>query len=277
MRLLNVSTRKLEEFFGDAIPKYAILSHTHMGRRRGFVQRSLGSSSAELSEAINSMFAWYKRSEACYAYLADVSSEAADDDELLVEEVKNSRWFTRGWTLQELLAPRRVYFYSVDWKCLADRRVTDLLSSITGIHPVWLNKMSIDNSDGVTIDQASVAERLSWASKRKTTREEDIAYCLLGIMDVNMPLLYGEGSKAFTRLQEEIIRRNGDPTILLGGFGMAWQEFMDIQMDDHNLKSAPWYGKVVLRRTWWKDMGQATATFSHDKQGPSNRAAYDFG
>ncbi|KAI0803749.1 HET-domain-containing protein [Xylaria sp. FL0064] len=167
-------------------------------------------SSAELSEAINSMYAWYRNSAICYAYLADVRLEWGAS--ALSGELRNSRWFTRGWTLQELLAPEKVVFFNASWMALADRQqLADVIHDITRIHVGALR-------DWNTIQDYSVAQRMSWAAGRQTTREEDIAYSLLGIFDINMPLLYGEGMNAFTRLQEEIIKVSDDQSILAWDF-----------------------------------------------------------
>ena len=154
-------------------------------------------SSAELSEAINSMYRWYNHAAVCYAFLADVCW--TDDVAEIEVQLKSSRWFTRGWTLQELIAPQTVIFFSTEWRPLGTKaRLTPALSSITGIDPDYL--------EGKDIKLASISKRMFWASSRKTTRTEDIAYCLLGIFDINMPLLYGEGKRAFRRLQEEILK-----------------------------------------------------------------------
>jgi hypothetical protein len=115
-------------------------------------------------------------------------------------------WFTRGWTLQELLAPQRVVFYDQQWDSLGTKRtLSKLLALRTGIDEAILNVMPLS--------RCSVAQRMSWASQRVTARIEDTAYCLLGIFDVNMPMLYGEGGKAFLRLQEEIIKQSDDHSI----------------------------------------------------------------
>ncbi|KAI9150243.1 Vegetative incompatibility protein [Paramyrothecium foliicola] len=233
MRLINVKTLDLEEYFGNGIPPYAILSHTwgreevsfqewnhpHRGSHKSGYGKILlaraqaikdelpylwvdtvcidKGSSAELSEAINSMFAWYHGSILCYAYLVDVSD---------MESLHASRWFTRGWTLQELLAPKRIRFFNQDWRFLG--RKPDLcqqIAKITRIRPIFVN--------GSPPQRASVAERMSWLSRRSTTRVEDMAYCMLGIFGLSIPLLYGEGTKAFLRLQEEIIRVSNDHSI----------------------------------------------------------------
>jgi len=119
--------------------------------------------------------------------------------------------FTRGWTLQELIAPRDIRFYDAKWNFIGPKKdLIDDLSTITGIGAgILMHEQSLD--------LVSVAARMSWAAKRETTRTEDMAYCLLGIFDVNLPLLYGEAEKAFQRLQEEIIRSKADLSIF------AWQ------------------------------------------------------
>lgn len=167
-------------------------------------------SSAELTEAINSMYAWYRDSEVCYAYLADVGS--FDQPDIITREFRKSRWFTRGWTLQELLAPEKLLFFNKHWVPIENRQqLADVICGATSIHKgALLNRNNIP--------KYSVAQRMSWAASRQTSKQEDIAYCLLGIFDINMPLLYGEGSKAFTRLQEEILKVSDDQSIFAWDF-----------------------------------------------------------
>ena len=156
------------------------------------------------------MYSWYKAARVCYVVLSDVGLDrsAANSTTLLQEQLSRSRWFTRGWTLQELIAPRNVRFYDRSWKHIGDKvGLVDLLSEITRIDADIL-------TDRTHLTSASVAKRMSWASERETLRIEDQAYALLGIFDVNIPLLYGEGRKAFQRLQEEIIRTSTDHSIL---------------------------------------------------------------
>ncbi|KAI0812046.1 heterokaryon incompatibility protein-domain-containing protein [Xylaria sp. FL0064] len=231
MWLLNTFTWEMKEFISNKqAPPYAILSHTwgdeevsfrdwqyeptkDIGEKAGFTKIKYccdqavsdglewlwidtccidKSSSAELSEAINSMFQWYSNAAVCYAYLCDMT----DDSEL---DFAKSRWVTRGWTLQELIAPREVIFYSRSWQVLGTRsKLSEHLSKVTGIDEPFLM--------GRSLEKASIAQRMSWAAKRTTSREEDMAYCLLGMFNVNMPLIYGEGTKAFRRLQETLVR-----------------------------------------------------------------------
>ncbi|EPE06723.1 HET domain-containing protein [Ophiostoma piceae UAMH 11346] len=378
MRLLNVETMALEMFQGeDTMPPYTILSHcwgeeevSLQDFQRGNYHHLKGfqkiesccrrtklehfkytwidtccinkDSSAELSEAINSMFLWYERAVVCYVYLEDVTWDWTDDtwfdesgEEVDVDmpsgsadrkdmtrtapktqgttpmrsrstvlfhgvdlvreqtherqgktlitdkypndcqilqvlppneyhslqriqalscrpdspntiQFRSSRWFTRGWTLQELIAPEHVIFFDHTWSEIGSKiALSNLIFAITGIDKLVLChsflQHSIDYEDRKplqeTLRKFSVATRMYWASRRSTSRMEDIAYCLLGIFDINMPLMYGEGSRAFYRLQLEIMQEEPDPSILLfrGGFwlsggGISWlaQDHPDI-------------------------------------------------
>jgi len=163
-------------------------------------------SSSELSEAINSMYRWYQEAMVCYAYLADVVGE--EGSQILENSFVDSRWFTRGWTLQELLAPSSLIFFDSNWQEIGTKSsLRELVSVATNIH---IDALRCNQSG---LERFSVAQRMSWASMRKTTRVEDTAYCLMGIFNVNMPMLYGEGRNSFIRLQEEIMKSSDDPTI----------------------------------------------------------------
>jgi len=233
MWLLDTATLKLRHFITD-IPDYVILSHTWgegevsfediaqpyakdmvgyskisqcctQAVEAGFEWAWVDTccidkrSSAELSEAINSMYRWYWNAAICYVFLSDHSDRNGD--------FESSRWFKRGWTLQELLAPDVIEFYDSDWTFLGTKMsLVDGISAATKIDKQCL-------LDRTTIEHASIAAKFSWASARVTTREEDMAYCLLGLVQVNMPMLYGEGAAAFYRLQLEIIKQTNDHTI----------------------------------------------------------------
>jgi hypothetical protein len=179
-------------------------------------------SSAELSEAINSMFKWYGDAEICYAYLQDVEGGLSLEKQLI--SFMKSRWFTRGWTLQELIAPSVVLFFAEDWSEIGSRSIfVDTIAQTTGIDRELFNDTHL--SVGSTLNQQklsqySVAQKMSWASSRETSRLEDEAYCLLGLFGVNMALLYGEGRMAFIRLQEEIMKRSSDPSIFAWNPGL---------------------------------------------------------
>lgn len=166
------------------------------------------SSSAELQEAINSMYLWYQRSALCLVYLEDAESveEEDRDRQYFAKTLEASRWLTRGWTLQELIAPRRVKFFDRDWNFIMSKHEpSGLVSQATGI-PEYV----LDTGDHT---RSSVAQKMSWAAKRTTTRLEDTAYSLLGLFDVHLAMLYGEGSNAFLRLQEEIMKKTPDDSI----------------------------------------------------------------
>lgn len=239
MRLINAATRLFETFNDETkLPPYAILSHRwvdgHEVVYKDFLKgRNLDlsgrkkinkcclqaledgisyvwvdtccidkKSSAELSEAINSMYRWYGASTVCYAYLSDVY------DKNWEQSFVKSTWFSRSWTLQEMLAPAALKFFDAEWKFIGEKSfLSEELAEASGIH------LSVFTSERLELSNWSVAQRMSWASKREATRVEDIAYSLLGIFDVNMPLLYGEGKRAFRRLQEEIIRGSHDHTL----------------------------------------------------------------
>ncbi|KAK7181529.1 hypothetical protein DPSP01_008925 [Paraphaeosphaeria sporulosa] len=239
MRLINCATLGFEEFIGKQVPPYLILSHTwetyeisykdycniddlrqesglhvekilktcDIAKEKGYEYVWIDtccidkSSSAELTEAINSMFKWYSRAADCIVYLSDFDVRDPSAD------FARCRWFTRGWTLQELIAPRQVRFYDSRWRYYGRRlNLAPEISRITGIALSVISGHFISRSH-------SIAERMSWAAHRETTREEDLAYCLFGIFGVNLPLLYGEGPRAFMRLQEEILKASADLSI----------------------------------------------------------------
>jgi hypothetical protein len=167
-------------------------------------------SSAELQEAITSMFAWYRGATKCYVYLPDVQTDERHVDatgeqphlKLWEPDFRRSRWFTRGWTLQELLAPRSVEFFSADWIRLGDRESLErCIQDITGIPRRALRGDALN---------FSTAERLAWTENRNTKRREDKSYSLLGIFSVFMPLIYGEGDYAWTRLLVEIDKKHAE-------------------------------------------------------------------
>ncbi|KAM5541655.1 hypothetical protein V8D89_004845 [Ganoderma adspersum] len=165
-------------------------------------------SSSELTEAINSMYAWYGAADVCYAYLADVSSSPATwEGEFLA-----SRWHRRTWTLQELIAPKNLVFLSCDWLVLGSKAaLAPLVEDATGISTAVLMLEE-------PLSAVPVARRMSWAASRETTRAEDRAYSLFGIFNVQLPTIYGEGGeRAFVRLQEEILRNIPDQSIFAWG------------------------------------------------------------
>lgn len=159
------------------------------------------------------MYSWYGKAHVCYAYLSDVR-KSRDPDQTAFS-FQRSNWFQRGWTLQELLAPSNLVFLDKAWEYLGTRksRKVDIAFCTT------IAVRHIDSFASSYVHQVSVAERLSWIEGRIPTRREDQSYFLLGLFEINMPLLYGEGSSAFKRLQEEVIRSSNDESIFL------WRKF----------------------------------------------------
>jgi hypothetical protein len=243
MRLLNTATLEFEELFGDRVPEYAILSHRwEFGevpfeelhsptarKKKGYAKicdfcdevRSQGYDYAwvdtccinkkdftELAEAVNSMFSWYKNSSTCLIYLSDFLFRPELGQQQFEFDLAKSQWFRRGWTLQELIAPAQVKFYDSKWRYFGTKRdLASVISKITGISEALLQgKRDLKNF--------SCAQKMSWAAIRQTTRPEDRTYSLLGLFGVSLPLIYdGDGSKAFKRLQEEIIKNSTDQSI----------------------------------------------------------------
>jgi hypothetical protein len=149
------------------------------------------------------MFRWYQKAAKCYVYLSDVSTRKRKASDTAIEcnwesAFRDSEWFTRGWTLQELLAPRSVEFFSRDGKRLGDKLTLKRhIQEITGI--------PISALEGAPLSQFRIEERFSWAENRQTIRGEDKAYSLLGIFGIYLPLIYGESKEhAFKRLRKEI-------------------------------------------------------------------------
>ena len=219
-------------------------------------------SSAELSEAINSMYAWYRKSEVCYVFLEDLPH---NDEFTSRPQLAQCRWFTRGWTLQELLAPQSVSFFDDSWHFIGSREdLAPEIAGITGIDDdvlVWL-----------PIRRVSVARRMSWASQRVTSWPEDLAYCLLGIFGVNMPMLYGEGAKkAFIRLQEEILRTSDDHSIF------AWSTDPSIGVSDSGFWSllAPSSAHFKHSRCYLPVRGLGNSEHSITSRGISLKALID--
>ncbi len=239
MRFLNTSTLQFEQIPDSKLHlegnQYAILTHrwgadedevsfqdvhlsTDLSRKRGFgkiqgfCREALSANCRygwvdtccinkgdpnELSEAINSMYQFYQDSKICIAYLKDVPQKQLQDDE----------WFERGWTLQELIAPKVVTFFDHDWNSLGTR--VDLIKDLSRITKIPEDILSHDTKPSTY----SIAQRMSWAANRDTSRVEDRAYSLMGLFNINMPMIYGEREKAFLRLQQQIIQQSKDESI----------------------------------------------------------------
>ncbi|KAF2033157.1 HET-domain-containing protein [Setomelanomma holmii] len=249
MRLIDTETLEIKEVLDSDVPPYIILSHTwgdaevtfpdmesgreaakakagyakivnlcRLAKARDYQYVWMDSccidkrSSAELSEAINSMFRYYSDAEECLIYLSDVPAGGQDARSRAqqLDKLRTSRWFTRGWTLQELIAPKKRSWLSTDWKQIASQGdMVDTIAGITKVHARLLRNRS-------QLSTFCTAERMSWASARQTTRSEDLAYSLMGLFSIHIPVLYGEGAKrAFRRLQEEILRSSFDQSIFV--------------------------------------------------------------
>jgi hypothetical protein len=308
MRLINTSTLQVEQFLGTNKPPYAILSHTwgdqevryeealdprpetvqktgyEKIRRCCIIAKEHGLSyawidtccidkrnSAELSEAINSMYRWYGEAYICFNYIADFDLAPGGTYSFAdgIQAFKKCRWFSRGWTLQELIAPRKRLFFSKDWSLIdfpldENPRVSldEALAISTGVSQDVLQHRK-------PLSGLCVAERLSWASRRETTREEDMAYCLMGIPNVSMPILYGEGArKAFRRLQEEYMKNSFDYSLFawtsrFAESGLLARSPADFEnMPQLRLWHSPWL--VPFRVT---NLGLVvTLNFNHNKE-----------
>ena len=249
MWFLDTDNLELKEFVDFPIPPYAVFSHTwgeeeisfhemqsarklaqvkagytkivcfcELARARGYRYAWMDTccidkrNSADLSEAINSMYRYYRDAGECLIYLSDVPTVVNDaiSQQQQLNYFRASRWFTRGWTLQELVAPKIRTFFSRDWIPIDDKGdLVDLLAEITNIDPRLLRDRDL-------LSTFCTAKRMSWASTRQTTRSKDMAYCLMGIFNIHMTVIYGEGGeRAFRRLQEEIIRTSFDQSIFV--------------------------------------------------------------
>ncbi|KAK0754454.1 hypothetical protein B0T18DRAFT_386330 [Schizothecium vesticola] len=232
------------------------------------------------------MFTWYRNAAVCYAYLSDICPRVYQWESPLL--FTSSQWFTRGWTLQELVTPSTVVFYNSRWKPIGTKaELCDEIQERTGISYTVLlcgeprigdcgscsggqigfirigegvTRCVHDTIQGSSLSHVlqccSVAQKMSWTSRRNTTRVEDAAYCLLGIFGVNMPLLYGEGMRAFLRLQEEIIKTTDDQSILAFAWsGLEWPfegqdsllaETSHYFADKGNISPVAWAGKFSM-------------------------------
>ena len=293
MRLLNAKTLEFRERFpSNNIPKYAILSHRWgnaeitfrdyetasrarlQGLRTEDAEHNVGlykiagtcavarqqglewiwidtccidkANYTELAESINSMFRWYRQASICFAYLVDVTWDHRAPAQSR-KDFKSSTWFTRGWTLQELLAPREVVFFDRHWQFIGTKKTLSAeIAEATNIAPEHLWDFT----------GASVATRMSWMAQRQTEKEEDVAYSMLGVFNVNMDLRYGEGRGAFQRLQEMILKATPDESIF------AWTSD---KMEESGLL-APWpdcfknSGRIFIRPEKFHPRGSCEMT-----------------
>ncbi|KAJ9133713.1 hypothetical protein NKR23_g10575 [Pleurostoma richardsiae] len=261
MRLINAETRQLKEFFDEELPEYAVLSHTwgdiseEVSLRdyaAGMTEKKPGmrkielalqqtrrdrlqwlwvdtccidrSSSADLSEAVNAAWRWFAESAACYVYLSDCS--ATNDPGS--KDFLRARWFTRSWTLPELLAPRSITFFAENWTQIGVGSMQTDLGVLESVYHV--TKIPRDVLTGTLRPwDFCISQRMSWASRRMCSRVEDLAYSLFGLFEVNLPVMYGEGRRAFIRLQEHIFHQHpDDDTVLAWCVGELSQRTLNI-------------------------------------------------
>ncbi|KAK1519196.1 hypothetical protein CPAR01_15634 [Colletotrichum paranaense] len=218
-------------------------------------------SEAERNEAVEFSFRIFKSAAVCIAYLSDVRSESAMlaeytsvadpflDNNLegkFRHTFKRSRWFTRSWTLPELVAPPGLLFYSHGWELIGTRsQLREHLFDITGVDTFVLQ--------GGDLAKVSVARKMFWATSRNAYRLEDIAYSLAGLFGVEMIPIYGEGNvRAFLRLQEHIAKTVPDPTLF------AWRE-------DWVRKTSRWnnFPDLVDSPNLWAYFATSPGAFSH--------------
>lgn len=240
MYLLNINTQQLEDI--QERRPYAILSHawrvgeTHyfeeIGTERvrtqpGYEKVEMccelarqdgldyvwidiccanANTSAGQTETTTSAYTWFQQAQVCYTYLDDVDS--SEDPREGHSTFRRSRWFKRTWTIQELLAPKHVFFFAKDWTMIGTKAgLSSIISGITGIHEDALKYPE-------RIPCFSIATRMSWAKGRTSTREEDKVYALMGLFGVNLPILYGEGeTRTFLKLQNKIMKTTDDQSI----------------------------------------------------------------
>lgn len=216
------------------------------------------SSTSELSESLNSMFRWYQDAKLCITYLSDVTRKGDGREDFTNEVGRPSIWFSRGWTLQELLAPRHLEFFDKNWGFIGDRaELAGQIEKITSIQSKYLKGETKDNDPRA----ACIATKFSWISDRQTERVEDMAYSMLGLFGIKMTPQYDEGWEAFMRLQKELLSRSTDESLfawkmpqpeagveLLPGIPMQQQE---------TWKENEW-GLLAARPMWFKDCAQMT-------------------
>ncbi len=297
MRLLHSSKYQLDEFVEPAIPPYAILSHMwgteevslhdlqdpSVNAKRGFEkikkccdQAQLDkiqwvwidtccldrSNSEEISEAVNSMYKWFENAAVCYAYLSDVSSS----DDQIRPTLQRCRYFTRKWTLQELVAPRSVVFFAEDWVKIGTRSsLHSIISEITGIQSAVLIGEKKPK-------QCHVSERMAWASNRTATRVEDEAYAMMGLFDIKMPILYGEGSRAFRRLQDEISKTHYSSILDTARTGMRLLVTKSEPLEIRSFAASDSPEFAILSHTWGSPDDEVS--FSDIREGKAESKKY---
>lgn len=224
------------------------------------------SDNSELSESINSMFKWYSEAVICLTYLSDVRKTSGSPVFQSYETGETSKWFSRGWTLQELLAPSKLLFYDADWDYLGSKM--DLAGSIEDVTGIATHYLTGEKDFRI----ACIAAKMSWAARRETTKEEDMAYSLFGIFNLHLPVQYGEGKAAFLRLQDALIAKNDESLFAwkmpLEGPGSEIQIIPDTMVD---LGPDEW-GLLAPSPKWYEHCG--TMTIQHKKNVMRQRGGF---
>lgn len=275
---MNTLTYQLLEFIDDKIPPFVILSHMWDAEEVSLLEVSIldlqdpsvhgrdcfkkiqnccrqaqsdniqwvwidtccldRSNKEELYDTINSSYRVLEDAAVCYAFLSDVPSTE------IQSSLEKSVYFKRKWTLQELVAPQSVKFFAKDWVFIGTRSILhSIISKATGIQSAVLTGEKKPK-------QCHVSERMTWASNRITTRVEDEAYSIMGLFDITMPILYGEGSRAFRRLQDKI-RKTHYPSILdtaRTGMRLLATKSEPLQIQSFFGGDSPEY--AILSHTW---------------------------
>lgn len=164
-------------------------------------------SCAAQSEAINSLAQIYRNCGRSIIYLEDLKSKLVEDEEV-VERMAECRWIRNVWAIPQIVFSRVAFFYSSDWSLIGTKK---------SLLPYLSSRMGIDQEvleDSDSLEEFSLARRMSWASDMTASRVEDFAYALVGLFDVSMSILYGEGQKAFLKLQEEIMGDTDDFSLI---------------------------------------------------------------
>ncbi|KAI0116532.1 hypothetical protein GGR51DRAFT_555556 [Nemania sp. FL0031] len=222
----------------------------------------------EYAEAINSMFSWYRSAELCITFLSDVQWDGSNGPEMFKSTEKDageSLWFSRGWTLQELLAPRKLEFYDMDWKCMGNKHdLASVLADITGIDVQY-------HTGAKHLSEACIAVKMSWMAKRETKYPEDMAYSMIGIFNVHMPFVYGEtGPRAFRRLQEILLSSQSmDESIF------AWrmpkpEDGMESDIIKADWQSGEW-GLLAASPKWFSGCGNLQVSAGYASKARSFR------
>lgn len=219
------------------------------------------SSTAEISEFLNSMFQWYRDAKLCITYLSDVVRKGDGREDFSDEGGRPSVWFSRGWALQELLAPRHLEFFDKNWDPIGDRaELAEQIEKTTNIQSKYLK----GETEGEDPRAACIAMKFSWIANRQTERDEDMAYSILGLCGVTMGPQYGEGWGAFMRLQKELLSISGDESLFAWKMAEA-DAGLKLLSRVYSQQQEDWreneWGLLAPRPEFFKECGQMTVVY----------------